>query len=137
MNATMSPEQIKHYPVMLNQILSIISPQHGGVFIDCTFGGGGYSKAILKYPNTMVFGIDRDNLARNHANKLIEKFPKRFSFFQDKFSNLNKFLKSKRHCWTRLTNCTACLAHWIARSFCSGCLLMWWWAGRFWSIPGS
>ena len=40
MNATMSLEKTKHYPVMLNQILSIISPQHGGTFIDCTFGGG-------------------------------------------------------------------------------------------------
>ena len=93
MNATMSSEQTKHFPVMLNQILSIISPQHGGVFIDCTFGGGGYSKAILKYPNTMVFGIDRDNLAREQADQLTKQFPKRFSFLHDKFSNLNKLIK--------------------------------------------
>ena len=45
MNATMSLEKTKHYPVMLNQVLSIISPQHGGTFIDCTFGGGGYSQS--------------------------------------------------------------------------------------------
>ena len=43
MNATMSLEKIKHYPVMLNQVLSIISPQRGGTYIDCTFGAGGYS----------------------------------------------------------------------------------------------
>ena len=48
MNATMLLEETKHHPVMLDQILSIISPQHGGTFIDCTFGQGGYSKAILK-----------------------------------------------------------------------------------------
>jgi len=93
MNATMSSEITKHYPVMLNQILSIISPQHGGTFIDCTFGGGGYSEAILKYPNTKVLGIDRDNLAKSYANKLLKKFPTRFTFFQNKFSNINKFLK--------------------------------------------
>ena len=52
MNATMSLEKTKHYPVMLNQVLSIISPQHGGTFIDCTFGGGGYSQAILKFSGT-------------------------------------------------------------------------------------
>jgi len=92
MNATMS-DKIKHYPVMLNQILSIISPQHGGVFIDCTFGGGGYSEAILKYPGTKVFGIDRDNLAKGYAKKLLKKFPNRFNFFQDKFSNINKFVE--------------------------------------------
>ena len=36
----------KHYPVLLNEIISIITPQHGGTFIDCTFGQGGYSKEI-------------------------------------------------------------------------------------------
>ena len=78
MNATMSLEETKHYPVMLNQVLSIISPQHGGTFIDCTFGGGGYSQAILKYPNTKVIAFDRDNLTENYANILEKKFPKFF-----------------------------------------------------------
>ena len=93
MNATMSLDETKHHPVMLNQILSIISPQHGGTFIDCTFGGGGYSHAILKYPDTRVFAIDRDKLTQQQANILVKKFPKRFSFFQNKFSNLNKIIK--------------------------------------------
>jgi len=94
MNATMSLDNTKHYPVMLNQVLSIISPQHGGTFIDCTFGGGGYSQAILKYSGTKVFAIDRDKLTRQYANVLLKKFPRRFSFFQNKFSNLNKIIKS-------------------------------------------
>ena len=33
-----------HYPVLLNEVISIISPQNGGTFIDCTFGPGGYTK---------------------------------------------------------------------------------------------
>jgi len=90
MNATMSLENVEHYPVMLNQVLSIISPQHGGTFIDCTFGGGGYSQAILKFPQTKVLAIDRDKLTQKYANILVKKFPKRFNFFQEKFSNLNK-----------------------------------------------
>jgi len=90
MNATMSLEYMKHYPVMLNQVLSIISPQHGGTFIDCTFGGGGYSQAILKFPGTKVLAIDRDKITQKKANHLLKKFPKRFNFFQEKFSNLNK-----------------------------------------------
>ena len=93
MNATMSLEQSKHYPVMLNQILSIISPQHGGTFIDCTFGGGGYSQAILKFPDTKVIAIDRDKLTDKFANNLKKKFPDRFDFFQEKFSNLDKIVK--------------------------------------------
>ena len=94
MNATMPLDKKKHYPVMLHQILSIISPQHGGTFIDCTFGGGGYSKAILKYPNTKVLALDRDKLTQKHANVLIKKFPSRFRFFKDKFSNLNNIIDS-------------------------------------------
>ena len=95
MNATMSLENIKHYPVMLNQVLSIISPQHGGTFIDCTFGGGGYSQAILRFSGTKVFAIDRDKLAQKHADLLLKKFPKRFNFFQEKFSNLDKLTEQK------------------------------------------
>ena len=72
MNATMSLENTKHYPVMLDQVLSIISPQHGGTFIDCTFGGGGYSQAILKFPGTKVLAIDRDKLTqKNFQSDLI------------------------------------------------------------------
>jgi len=94
MNATMSLDKTKHYPVMLNQVLSIISPQHGGTFIDCTFGGGGYSKEILKFPKTNVIAIDRDKLTEKYANSLLKKFPKRFNFFQERFSNLDKIVES-------------------------------------------
>ena len=93
MNATMSLETTKHHPVMLNQVLSIISPQHGGTFIDCTFGGGGYSQAILKFPGTKVLALDRDKLTQKHASILEKKFPKRFNFFHEKFSNLNKIIE--------------------------------------------
>ena len=93
MNATMSLEKTIHYSVMLDQVLSIISPQHGGTFIDCTFGGGGYSRAILKFPDTKVLAFDRDKLTQKYANSLEKKFPKRFNFFQEKFSNLNKVVK--------------------------------------------
>jgi len=93
MNATMLLEKTKHHPVMLDQVLSIISPQRGGTFIDCTFGGGGYSQAILKFPGTKVLAIDRDKLTQKYANSLEKKFPKRFNFFQEKFSNLHKVVK--------------------------------------------
>ena len=82
MNATMTSEQIKHYPVMLNQILSIISPQHGGTFIDCTLGGGGYSQAILKFPGTKVLALDRDKLTQKYANFLLKSFQKDSIFFK-------------------------------------------------------
>ena len=80
---------------MLNQILSIISPQHGGTFIDCTFGGGGYSKAILQYSNTEVLALDRDKLTEKFANNLEKKFPGRFNFIRSRFSNLSQIVNSK------------------------------------------
>ena len=38
MNATIKLENVKHFPVLLNELISIISPLYGGTFIDCTFG---------------------------------------------------------------------------------------------------
>ena len=54
MNATISSENKKHFPVLLKEIISIISPQYGGTFIDCTFGQGGYSEKILEYTNSCL-----------------------------------------------------------------------------------
>ena len=93
MNATMLLKKIDHFSVMLNQILSIITPQHGGTFIDCTFGAGGYSKAILKYPNTKVIAFDRDQSVNYFSKILEEKYKNRFKFYTEKFSNLNLFIK--------------------------------------------
>ena len=81
----------KHYPVLLNEIISIITPQHGGTFIDCTFGQGGYSNKILSYKNTQVIALDRDIESKKKADQLSEKFPNRFIFKNKKFSQLNNF----------------------------------------------
>ena len=60
MSATILPENNLHYPVLLKEVLSIISPQNGGTFIDCTFGQGGYTKKILEFDKTKVIALDRD-----------------------------------------------------------------------------
>ena len=94
MNAVMPLDQTTHYPVMLKQVLSIVSPKKGGIYIDCTFGGGGYSEAILKHLNTKVIALDRDSSTINRAEDLRKKFPKRFSYFNNKFSDLEKVIDS-------------------------------------------
>ncbi len=87
----------KHYPVLLNEIISIITPQHGGTFIDCTFGQGGYTKKILSYKDTQVIAIDRDTESKKNADKISEKFPNRFIFKNKKFSQLeNLKLKDEK-----------------------------------------
>ena len=80
----------KHYPVLLNELISIITPQHGGTFIDCTFGQGGYSKKILSYKNTQVIALDRDIKSKIKADELFDKFNERFVFKNKKFSQLDE-----------------------------------------------
>ena len=74
MNNLTSSLEFSHFPVMLNEILEISLPSNGGNFIDCTFGGGGYSKEILKFPNTNVLALDRDKNVLAIAKKLQIKF---------------------------------------------------------------
>jgi 16S rRNA (cytosine1402-N4)-methyltransferase len=89
MDATIVSNVQKHYPVLLKEIISIISPQYGGTFIDCTFGQGGYSKKILEFENTKVIALDRDIESKKIANQIKEKFEDRFIFKNLKFSQLN------------------------------------------------
>ena len=89
MEATIVSDRLKHYPVLLKEIISIISPQYGGTFIDCTFGQGGYTKEILKFPNTKVIAIDRDIESKKIAEQVKKKFDDRFFFKNIKFSQLN------------------------------------------------
>ena len=85
----MQSDIVKHYPVLLNELISIITPQYGGTFIDCTFGQGGYTKKILSYQNTQVIALDRDLESKKKADKISKEFQDRFIFKNKKFSQLD------------------------------------------------
>ena len=90
MNTTISPEEKKHYPVLLEEILSIITPpRYGGTFIDCTFGLGGYSRRILEIPNSKVVAIDRDLNSKRFSEDLSRNYQDRFRFENKKFSEID------------------------------------------------
>ena len=89
MNNQTSSLEFSHFPVMLNEVLKISLPSTEKIFIDCTFGAGGYSREILKFKNTKVQAIDRDQKALIIAEDLEKKFPERFKFYQIKFSKLD------------------------------------------------
>ena len=91
-----SPKQSSHYPVMLDQVLKICEPGKGGDFIDCTFGSGGYSNAILSFPKTKVIALDRDLETQEYVNRTKKSYEDRFSFHSRKFSELNKVIESKK-----------------------------------------
>jgi 16S rRNA (cytosine1402-N4)-methyltransferase len=97
MIATIIPDVRNHYPVLLTEIISIITPQYGGTFIDCTFGQGGYTKKILNFDNTKVIALDRDLESLKKAEEITEKFEDRFLFKNIKFSQLNNLkLKNEK-----------------------------------------
>jgi 16S rRNA (cytosine1402-N4)-methyltransferase len=89
MIATIIPDVRSHYPVLLSEIISIITPQYGGTFVDCTFGQGGYTKKILNFENTKVIALDRDLESCKKAEEIKKKFEDRFLFKNIKFSQLN------------------------------------------------
>merc|ERR1712086_41951 len=81
---------------LLTEIISIITPQYGGTFIDCTFGQGGYTKKILDFEKTKVIALDRDLESSKKAEKIKKEFIDRFLFKNKKFSELgNLKLKEK------------------------------------------
>jgi len=87
MSATIKLEK-KHFPVLLDELISIISPHYGGTFIDCTFGQGGYSKKILENKSNSIIAIDRDEKSHDVALSFKKKYNNRFNFFNKKFSEI-------------------------------------------------
>ncbi len=84
-----------HFPVMLDEVIKICSPDKGGNYIDCTFGGGSYSKKILQFPKTNVIALDRDKFVSIFAKDIKKQHPTRFKFYQKKFSEVDSVIKNK------------------------------------------
>mgnify|MGYP001276613854 CR=1 FL=1 len=95
MNTQKTSLEYSHFPVMLSEILKFSSPSKGGTFLDCTFGGGGYSKALLNYSKTKVISFDRDLAVIDIAKKLEKKYQNRFKFHRLRFSQVNKIIKKQ------------------------------------------
>ncbi len=94
MNKKNSSSELSHFPVMLDEVVKICSPNKGGVFLDCTFGGGGYSKKLLNYSKTKVIAMDRDKSIINISRELKKKYPNRFFFHHKKFSEINTIINN-------------------------------------------
>ncbi|WP_143689909.1 16S rRNA (cytosine(1402)-N(4))-methyltransferase RsmH [Wolbachia endosymbiont of Nilaparvata lugens] len=81
-----------HIPVLLKEMLLQLSPQSGGIYVDATFGAGGYSKAILESADCKVYAIDRDETVTKFYDDLNVKYPDRINLFIEKFSNIKSIL---------------------------------------------
>jgi 16S rRNA (cytosine1402-N4)-methyltransferase len=77
-----------HIPVMLSEVLEALSPRDGGCYLDGTFGGGGYTRAILERAACHVWAIDRDETAIARGADLAARFPGRLHLLQGRFGDM-------------------------------------------------
>jgi len=83
-----------HIPVLTKEILNYLNLKKGGVYIDCTLGGGGHSEAILEniYPHGFLIGIDQDIEAIETAKKELKSYIDKVKLVKDNFKNLESIL---------------------------------------------
>lgn len=79
-----------HVPVLGPEAVAMLAPREGGIYVDATFGAGGYSRLILATPGTRVLGIDRDRTALAEGAGLLRQYGDRLELTIDRFSNLEK-----------------------------------------------
>lgn len=91
----MNPDYQKHFPVMLPEVLQALSPRHGEVYVDATFGNGGYSEAILKAASCKVIALDRDPGVAAKARELAAKYGERFEFRAGQFSHFSELVSEE------------------------------------------
>lgn len=84
----MSPVGPRHIPVLGREAVEMLSPREGGIYVDATFGAGGYTRAILDVQGTRVIGIDRDRAAIAAGFDLVHSSAGRLTLVEDRFSNL-------------------------------------------------
>src|SRR6201989_3573039 len=85
-----------HLPVMLNEVLAALKPRDGARYVDGTFGGGGYTRAILEAADCRVLGIDRDPHAIARGQELRKHFAGRLTLVHGEFSNVAEYLGSAK-----------------------------------------
>jgi len=81
------PQTSRHIPVMLDEVLLYLAPKDGEIYVDATFGNGGYSEAILQAANCKVIALDRDPTVQPRADELKKLYGERFEFRAGTFGN--------------------------------------------------
>ena len=81
-----------HLPVLVNEVVEGLAPHANGIYVDATFGRGGYSKAILEQSDCQVIGIDRDPEAVAVGKEFEKQYPNRFTILQGPFSQIKVLL---------------------------------------------
>ena len=85
----------RHIPVLGRRAVEWLKVRDGGLYIDATFGAGGYTKIILETPGARVIGIDRDQRAIALGADLVQAAQGRLDLVEDRFSNLEAIVGSR------------------------------------------
>ena len=91
----LGPEAVRsagHIPVLLDAVLAALAPRDDAVYVDATFGGGGYSDALLKAAHCRVFGIDRDPDAVRRGRDVAEHYGERLRVLEGRFGDMAQLL---------------------------------------------
>ena len=88
MTADPATNPAPHVPVMLDQVLATLSPRDGALYVDATFGAGGYTRAILAAAACKVIAIDRDPQAIAAGQGLVEANSGRLTLVEGRFGDL-------------------------------------------------
>ncbi len=81
-----------HIPVMLTEVVDALAPRRGGIYVDATFGRGGYSRALLKAADCRVYAIDRDPDAIAAGQDMVKEFAPRLTLLQGPFGAMDVLL---------------------------------------------
>lgn len=85
----------KHIPVMLQEVLTALKLQKGEVYVDATFGNGGYTKAILENADCKVIALDRDPTVKVRVNEFKNMYGDRFEFRAGQFGDFADLVPEK------------------------------------------
>ena len=82
----------RHRPVLLDEVLQVLKPRDGGIYVDGTFGAGGYTRAILEAADCVVYAIDRDPDAIAEGAGLANTFGDRLTLVEGRFGDMKTLL---------------------------------------------
>jgi 16S rRNA (cytosine1402-N4)-methyltransferase len=81
-----------HVPVLLAEVLEVLQPRDGGIYVDGTFGLGGYSRGLLEAADCRVVAFDRDPAAIEAGRALAAEYDGRLSLVCERFSEMERHL---------------------------------------------
>jgi 16S rRNA (cytosine1402-N4)-methyltransferase len=86
---------VAHRPVLLSEVIDALKPRDGGIYVDGTFGAGGYSRAMLDAASCSVFGIDRDPTAIASGQTMVRQYDGRLTLLEGCYGDMDQLLAER------------------------------------------